>query len=178
MKPLAILIMVLGLSACNVMPTEYSKSGVYAGASVIGAVSNFDSIDSRDDLDQVDYTAGVGVRAGYRFLDRFALEAAYTGAMEWNDSDVKMETLGAQGKVYPLTGAVQPYGLIGAGYARGKVPDEDIDSSSMYWRLGIGLETYIIPVLPFFLEVDYTMPTDDIKELQYASVHLGALFRF
>ncbi len=178
MKRLAILAVVFGLAACSVTPSEFSRSGLYAGASVIGAASDFDNISVVDDLDKVDYTAGIGLRGGYRFLDRFAIEAAYEGGMDWRKHDVRMQTIALQGKVYPLTGAVQPYGLIGGGYASGKVSGTNLDDRAAFWRLGAGLEVYILPFLPLFFELDYTLPTGDLSDLPYATGHLGALFRF
>jgi len=175
MVRIALLSLLVGLAACQVTSTEFSRKGFYAGASLVGASSNFD-LDDWDD----DTAAGVGIRAGYRFWDRIAFELAYEGGQKYegDDFDVKVQTLAAQGKFYPLTGALQPYGLVGVGSLWGDIGGKYDDGSAGFARLGVGLEAYLLPSLPAFIEFDYNMPGGDVSELDYYSGQIGALFRF
>lgn len=169
------------LSACAVTSTEYSRNGFYAGASIIGAVSNFDEVQMQP-IEDTEVTPGWGARAGFRFLDRFAIEGAYEGGEEFEfDSagvDVEMQSLTLQGKFYLTTGAVQLYGMVGVGYLDPESDTLNVDDSEPLGRLGAGLEMYLTPSLPIFIEVDYTKPTGDLEELEYAVAQAGVLVRF
>ena len=161
--------------------TEYSRSGFYGGASIIGAVSNFDDIQSMS-IDETEVTPGFGVRGGYRFLDRFAVEVAYEGGEDFQfDSsgvDVEMQSLTLQGKFYLLTGAAQIYGMAGAGYLDPESDQLVLDDAEPLVRLGAGFELYLTEKLPLFIEFDYTWPSGDLQELEYASGQVGLLLRF
>lgn len=166
-------------TGCIGQPTEFSRSGLYAGASVIGAMPNFDDVDGID-LDDDDLETGIGLRAGFRFLDHFAVELAYEryADFEMDVEDVEMESIVATGKWYPLTGRFQPYGLIGVGVLSTEISGVDFDEDDAVGRLGFGLEAYLLEKLPFFAEFDYRIPGGDSDELQYSTLQLGALFRF
>jgi opacity protein-like surface antigen len=172
---IAVLSLFVGLAACQVTSTEFSREGFYAGASVVGATSNFD-LDDWDD----DSTVGIGVRAGYRFWDRIGFELAYEGGQKYDgdDFDVDIRNLAVQGKFYPLTGALQPYGLLGVGILWGDVGGKYDDGSAGFGRIGVGLEAYVLPSLPLFIELDYNKPGGDVSELDYYSGQIGAIFRF
>jgi hypothetical protein len=179
MKPtLLILVGLLLLPACAVRSTTFSRTGPYVGASLVGAASNFDNVKGIEDLDEVDYTAGLGFRAGYRFLDRFAVEIAYQGTREWNDYDVRLWNLGIQGKFYPFTGSLQPYGYIAGGLMDASVAEIDLEKSGGFGRLGLGLEMYLLPILPIIVEAEYTKGTGGVDKFDYYSGHVGVLFRF
>lgn len=173
------LVAVAGFTGCAVKSTEYSASGLYVGASLIGAVPDFDDVNGTD-LSDDDITEGIGVRAGYRFLDRFAVELGYEGYADFEQDtvDVEMALIHLTGKFYPFTGSMQPYGLLGVGYLDSEVSGTSFDESEPTGRVGFGLEWYLIDLLPLFAEVDYRVPTGDIDELTYGTVQVGALLRF
>ena len=93
MNPLRLAPALLCLSACAVIPTEFSRDGFYGGASFIGAVSNFDEF-LMTPIQDTALTPGWGARAGYRFRDRFAIEVAYEGGQEF---DFNNAGVGAEG---------------------------------------------------------------------------------
>jgi hypothetical protein len=170
---------VAAFTGCAVKSTEYSASGLYLGASVIGAMPNFDDV-SGADLDEDDVTEGLGLRAGYRFLDRFAVELGYEGYadFEMDVVDVEISNIIATAKFYPFTGSMQPYGLLGVGYQYSEIDDIDFDESDPAVRIGLGLEWYLIDLLPLFVEVDQRMPSGDSDDLEYNTLQLGAMIRF
>lgn len=181
MKPVLLAPALFSLSACAVSPTEFSRSGLYAGASIIGAVSNFDDIQMQG-IDETEVSPGWGVRAGYRFLDRFAVEVAYEGGEDFEfDSagvNLEMQSLTLQGKFYLLTGTVQPYGFVGVGYLDPESATLNLDDSELLYRFAAGLEMYLTSSLPLFIEVDYSLPTGDLQDLDYGTAQAGLLFRF
>lgn len=166
----------VALPACQIASTQYSKSGIYAGASLVGAASNFDV----EDLDSTETSAGVGIRGGYRFLDRFAVELAYEGGEKFSghDIDIRIDTLAVQGKFYPLTGTFQPYGLIGVGSLWGDANRGGDDGTGGFGRIGAGLEMYFLSMLPAFVEFNYNAPGGDASDLDYYSGQIGLLIRF
>ena len=181
MNPLFLAPALLSLAACAVRTTDFSRPGFYVGGSAVGAASNFKDFPGSE-IDDTELTPGFGVRGGYRFLNRFAVEIAYEGEQEFEFKsslvNVRIQSLTIQGKFYPLTGALQPYVLGGLGYLGVDVNVLDIDDEEVMWRVGTGLEVYLFPSLPIFTEIDYTVPEGDLDNFDYASVHIGVLFRF
>ena len=170
---------IAGFTGCAVKSTEYSAPGLYVGASLIAAVPDFDDVNGTD-LSDDDVTEGVGLRAGYRFLDRFAVEVGYEGYADFEQDtvDVEMSYLHFTGKFYPFTGSMQPYGLLGIGYLDSEISGTTFDESDPATRVGLGLEWYLIDILPLFAEFDYRIPSGDLDDLTYSTLQLGALFRF
>ncbi len=176
----ALLALALGASGCAVMKTPYSRDGFYVGASMIGTVANFDDIGAID-LGDSELVAGIGIRGGYRFFDRFAFEVAYEGNDEFefdSGADVSIQSFTVQGKFFPLTGRIQPYGLVGVGLLDADVTLTTVDEAEFLGRLGIGIEGYLTRSVPVFFEIDYNIPSSDLDELQYSAFQLGVMYRF
>ncbi len=178
---LSLLPALLTLAACAASSTSFTRSGFYLGASAVGAASNFKDYEGAD-IDDTEFTPGFGARGGYRFSRRFAVEVAYEGEQEFEFHSsmvsVRIQSLTVQGKFYPLPGALQPYVLGGLGYLGADVGVLDIDDEEALWRVGAGLEVYLFSSLPLFTEIDYSVPQGDLDNFEYASAHVGALFRF
>jgi opacity protein-like surface antigen len=178
---LAILALVL-LQACNVVPTRFSRSGPYVGASLNYAWDDFDDLDDDIADGKLDSDSGPGWSgyAGWRILPWLGADLAF----DWYDtldvgvSDVDMQALLLQGKAYPFTGRFQPYALAGIGYLSADFKDVDYDESDWGYRLGVGLDFYIVEFLPIFAEASYTWPTGDLEDLDYVTGKIGAYFRF
>jgi len=123
------------------------------------------------------------VRAGYRIVPWVAGELAYenVGELDVGGAEVDLQSLFAQVKLYPLTGRIQPYALGGAGWARADFDRgavEDLDETEPSFRVGAGIDLYVLRSFPLFAEVAYTWPTGDLDELQYWTGSIGAVFRF
>lgn len=187
MRNLAILttlILAASLAGCSITPTDYSRSGGYVGGSLSFAGEEFGDVDPTTGNDSDD-AIGFSVRTGYRILPWGGIEFAYEQFDEFDvgSAEVDMQSLMLQGKVYPFTGRLQPYALGGIGYVRSDVDFDaptvrDFDTSDFSWRLGGGLDLYLIDMLPLFAEVAYTWPTDDLDDLEFWTASVGAYFRF
>lgn len=167
---------------CNIVPTEFSRSGGYVGGSLSFAGEEFDELDPTTGNDSDD-AVGFSARAGYRILPWGGLELAYEQFDEFDvgAAEVDVKSLMLHGKVYPFTGRLQPYALGGVGYVRGDVDRDtasDFDASDFSWRLGGGLDLYLVDFLPLFAEVAYTWPTDKLDDLEFWTASVGAYFRF
>ena len=81
---------------------------------------------------------------------------------------------------YARTGVefrVHEYGMLGLGYAWAD-PKTGSGDSDYLWRLGVGVDFYIIQMLAIFGELAYTAPQGDIDDLSYATANLGVLLKF
>ena len=180
---IAVALLMTLFCSCAVTSTEFSRSGFYAGASIIGSASSFSVIREQNekyDLGDTKWSGGIGLRAGYRFLDRLAVELAYEGAQKYDfrDADVSVRSIGVQGKFFPFTGVFQPYAMGGVGSLSADVSKGGPDESDLFWRLGLGMDVYVLEILPLFIEFDYTAATGDVDALDYLAIMVGAYFRF
>jgi opacity protein-like surface antigen len=102
-------------------------------------------------------------------------------------------------------GRLQPYLLVGAGYMRAKnsfklgnlnkgsvvsgepqppdfvamgIPGSSETAGGFAARFGAGFEAYATSWLGFNCSVSYVLPTADVRDLDYLSVDIGAIFRF
>jgi len=170
------------LPACRVLPTEFSRSGPYVGASVNYAWDDFDNLDddiTNESLDN-DSVPGWSAYAGWRILSWIGLDLAYDwyDEMDVGPSNVDMQALFLQAKGYPFTGRFQPYALAAAGFLDADFDDVDLDETEFSYRLGAGIEIYLLEFLPIFVEGSYTWPTGDLDQLDYVTAKAGAYFRF
>lgn len=163
------------LCGCNATSTEQSRSGIYLGASLVGA---YQDIDEPENVDLADYSAGVGVRGGFRFADQWALELAYQRPMDWSSKDLKVHDLALQGKFYFTTGNFQPYVMGGIGAMQVEVDPTDREYNGGFGRLGGGLEWYLLDFLPIFGELQYTKGSGGTSDFNYGDWQVGLLFRF
>jgi opacity protein-like surface antigen len=189
MKTLVLGIFVLAVSVslvgCNVTPTEFSEPGLYVGGALKYGFEDFDDLDP-DESNDGDESVGLGVRAGYRIAPWIGAELEYEYFDDYDVAvaDVNVQSLMLQGKAYPFTGRLQPYALGGIGMVSSDLDfdesslDETFDETEFAWRLGAGLDFYLIEFLPLFVELAYTWPTNDLDELQYWTGAIGAYFRF
>jgi hypothetical protein len=184
MRTALIIVLFPLLCSCAFTPTEYSRSGVYAGGALAASVSDFSDVrdDGNDfDISESVWSTGFALRGGYRFLDRFAGEIAYEDGQDYDhdDADVHTRSLGVQGKFYPLTGVFQPYGMIGTGWIKGDVSDGGPNERGRFFRFGAGLEMYVLGAqVPLFVEIHRTEALQDARDFDYSTVMAGFLIRF
>jgi opacity protein-like surface antigen len=146
---------------------------------------------------------GMHARVGYRFHENFAAELHY----EWLASseysanfagnpgvsaaraqlEITGWTLTADAKGYPLTGELQPYGLIGLGFShidtfetldvRLAGFERSFSSDSFAIRLGGGAELYLTPNVLLQIGATYViLPTQ--TTFNYVSTSVGIGYRF
>lgn len=154
----------------------------YIGAAAVYSIENFD----RD----ADNAWGYHGRAGRRINDMFALEIMgehlasdfddYKGAKpkpgKARGDDIEAWNLGVNGKVYPITGRFQPFALVGIGYGQADVKHGN--RGDFIARFGLGLDVLITDNVGIAAEVDYILPSDDIKDFDQIPISLGVFYNF
>ena len=165
----------------------------YFGASAVFASENFDDaygfLDDRD-VD-VEDGFGFGLRFGTRFQKHFAAELHYEFIDEFDVSvagldsfDVESWMLGANMRLYPFKGVVEPYAMLGSGVMHARLEDElDIlateKSTGFAARFGGGVDIHITEALALNFEASYVTPAgDEIEDLDYVSLGWGLQFHF
>ena len=187
---------------------EFARRGWLIGVAGSYAIETFKDDLESDIQDLVGFPVGLSVdnslgitgRAGYRCHRRFSAEVE----VEWLngfDSDVsapgfgKIDTIDiepvvvtANMKGYILTGRYQPFLLVGGGVMTakgGKVRDtvgpglsltERANGFAM--RFGGGIDLYVTKHVVVNVGVDYVLPFDDLKDLDYISIGWGIEYRF
>ena len=148
--------------------------------------------------DVTDQAWGAEMRAGYRFHPNLAaeLQGQYNGQFDVKGNTIGRPLLGsvrtvsstANLKVYPFTGIltdiVQPYALGGLGIlwadtedrAPGaRLPLGDVEFAG---RGGLGVDTYIAPMLAFTVEGTYIAPAGGLSGYGHAAITAGMQWHF
>jgi opacity protein-like surface antigen len=147
------------------------------------------------DIDDASY--GGEMRVGYRFHPYLAaeLQGQYNGQF-----DVKGDTHGPLGrpllgtvravtstanlKLYALTGPVQPYALGGVGMlwadTENKASGADLPVGDVEFagRGGLGVDTYISPMLAITAEGSYVAPVGSLARYGLAAITVGMQWHF
>jgi hypothetical protein len=148
---------------------DFAHSGFYIAANGVAAIPEDDSFET---------DVGPSLRMGARFAERWSLEgqAEYSSEM---DPDLHEGTLTFNCRYSLLTGRLQPYALVGAGF--GWMLDdsgsEEVWEATPAVRLGGGFELYFTEKFGFLLEATHNLLTDDGAR-DYTSVGFGLFVRF
>jgi hypothetical protein len=165
---------------------------------------------------EADASLGVHARAGYRFHPRFAAEAhleylpgseIHADTFRFQTDFVKLSalTVTADVKAYLLTGMVQPFAIIGAGWMKTygkdtridpftefgqleagrflpKAAKIDVDDSGFVGRFGGGLDFYVTQDVSLGASASYVLPFggswDTGFDYNYISIDWGIQYRF
>jgi opacity protein-like surface antigen len=175
---------------------DYARSGFYVGAGVVGGSYTELEEEAEDVLPvsvDVDTAVGFEVYGGYRFHPNFAVEAEFEmlpetdiDASGFGDfAEIESWTLTGNVKVFPLTGRIQPFLLVGLGVMDAELEDTiglgaSEDETGFAARFGGGLDVYITENIAVSAGVDYVLPSGDdiLDEADYVSYGGGALIRF
>jgi len=187
----------------------FGRSGAYLGVGATGAIHLFQDEVDKESAGTVDVedSAGVNARLGYRLLSWLALEAQY----EWvhgldfvakqdlgpiggqGDTLVRLQShvVTANLKFLLPIWRIHPYLLAGIGGAFYDVDDRTPfglggSESAFAGRVGVGGDLYITKNLLAFIEVSGLLTTLDITDplnnnyssLHYLSTQLGLQYRF
>lgn len=183
---------------------DYARVGFYVGAGVSGA--SFTELENEVEeslravgiFDSVSVDTGVGfdLYAGYRAHPNVAVEAEFEmiPATDLNSSgfgtvpELQTWTLTGNFKVFPITGRVQPFGLVGIGVLHGRVKDimakdimgVEIKDSELDFvaRFGAGVDLYITEHFALSAKASYVVGTGADDVLDYVSFGGGAQYRF
>jgi opacity protein-like surface antigen len=184
---------------------DFARSGWYLGAGVSIGFEAFSGIaemeDSLDTNVKVGNAFGVNARAGYRLFPWLALE----GQFEWLSSfnyiaedvlppgetdvrdatfaEVEDYTLTVNAKGYPLTGRVQPFGLVGLGGMLAKNTlrfqnDRTVDVGGFVARFGGGVDYYLDESWILSADVSYLLTTGNVEDTDRVSLGIGIQYRF
>ena len=151
----------------------YGVEGYYVGISGVYALD----IGGVPLADDVDGSAGVSARMGYRFnrwlaseiqgewLNDFAYEGG--GYTAW---DVMV-----CGRFYPIRGRFQPFAVAGIGalqtrdHGRG-----DVDKGTGFaGRFGVGFDIFTYPTLAITVDAAYVIPFTHIEDHDFVAMSLG-----
>jgi len=162
-----------------------ARSGPYLGGAFFYAAENFE-----DRIIVKSSTGGAGF-VGYRFGEFFAAEVRYEG---FEGFDLKARNgrgqidgwaLTATAKVYPFTGAVQPFlgfGVGGVRFEQRNVFNDGsrsrADDSSAAFRFGAGLDVWLNDSVVLNGEAAYLAPIDDDLDLEATILSIGLTYRF
>ncbi len=116
-------------------------------------------------------SGGYDIRAGYEVHDMVALELQWQSLVSFSrnsvdsvtgqsDPSVEARMLSLNGRVSPLEGRFQPYGLFGMGWYNVQADRvaNNLHESSFAMRFGLGLATFITNNFGFTLEAGYILP--------------------
>ena len=181
--------LLLGLAlASSSFAQNYAREGLEIGLGASLAREAFDS----DAGDYDDSAAFDGV-IGYRFHPRLALDlhVAELSGFDLDDdlapgSDLEVEAseLTANARFFLLTGEVQPYVSIGAGWGwvdvdvDGPLESLSEDFDDPVARFGLGLDGYLSPNVALGLEAAYHMGLGDLDDFDYWTATGMLRFRF
>jgi len=176
---LVVVVLMACVACATENPSEFARPGPYLCVAAVGAGSNFkDFVD--EDLDDGVGTAGFQALFGYKMWDRAAVEIAYEGGMnfEGDITEVEVWNVMLQGKLLLGAERWQPYLLLGMGWGEAKTSKPRFTEDGFVGRVGAGLQYYISPTWPVFLEIDYNAGAGDMDKYNYGAAKLGVMFRF
>jgi opacity protein-like surface antigen len=192
--------LVLLLTAAPARAQDFERGGLYLGGSAFWLGEQFGSELNREleealDFDDADLrvsdSRGAAATLGLRMGSRFALELVgeryddldfdLTVDGVENSGELEITTAMLMGKVFLLTGRIQPYLTAGAGYVRGRAEVGDVDEvgHAALGRAGLGVELYLNRYWVFGVQGAYSRGIgDELEDLAYFTVGGSIMFRF
>jgi len=161
---------------------DFARSGAYVGLYGIKSYEQFDTDNSK--VRAGDSDGGVGLKLGYRFTPRIAIEGMAETVKGFGVSDGTVSTdldllnFGIMGKFYFATGRLQPYLVAGGGVARADTNRGDFDDNGGFIRGGFGADVYITANFALFAEANYNRMVGGVNDLHHIDLQLGLMFRF
>lgn len=171
---------------------DYDRNGFYVGGGASLAFDRFES-DFEEALGSdvgVEDSFGANAQFGYRIHPRVSTEVEFEwlSGFEISESGTKVAeietwTLTGNAKGHLLTGSVQPFVLAGLGIMNALGDDtEELGlpdwTTGVALRFGGGLDVYVSERFAMNLNLDYVLPTGDVKDLDYLSLGVGLQYRF
>jgi len=179
---------------------DFERSGLYLGGGGFWLGEQFgDELNSEledalelDDADlEVSDSRGASATLGLRLGSRFALELVGERYEDLDidlvqdggvtSGDLELWTAMLMGKVFLLTGRLQPYLMAGAGYAHGRAEADGIDEvgHAALGRAGLGVDLYLNESWVFGVQGAYSRAlSDDLEDLAYFTVGGTLTLRF
>jgi opacity protein-like surface antigen len=179
---------------------DFERPGLYIGGGWSRLGEQFgddlnDEIESALEFDDADLSASdtdiyagvIGVRVNSRlafelvgeYYEDIPIDLSEAGIVQSGDVELMSGML--MGKLYLLTGRLQPYLMAGAGYLRAEIDFGDVDETAdaPLGRAGVGIETYLTPNLALAVQAAYSRSLDsDLDELAFFNVGGSLMIRF
>jgi len=161
---------------------EYGRKGAYGGIALLQGIEQFDAGTSGIAYDDSDL--GFAIRGGWRTKEGLAVEGSIESVTGYGfdvgpfDEDVDLSSFSVTGKYYLASDRVQPYAMVGLGWAWLESDATDADADGAFVRLGGGVDVYVSKDVAIFAEASYNRMTGDVKDFDHVDVLLGVLFRF
>ena len=185
----------------------FARGGWLVGVAGSYAIETFEDV-AQSDIQSflgptaslsVDNSLGVNGRVGYRCNRRFSteVEVEWLNGFEADFSeaslgsgtlDVEPLVVTANAKAYLLTGRYQPFLLVGGGPMIAKLKarasggsangTETETETEFAFRFGGGIDLYATKHVVVNVGVDYVLPFDDLKDVDYISIGWGFEYRF
>ena len=177
---------------------NFARKGFYLGlVGVFQAYENFDP-STENLMTSFDDSAGVELRAGYRFHPRVTAEFAYqwlegfdsteptavSGCVPDCDVELDFHLVTINSKVFARTGRFQPYALVGLGALivnteRVDIPPKPFETNvSFAARLGGGFDLFVTEHFSTGIEGTYIIPSGALKSEGYGALGLSLLYHF
>ena len=163
---------------------DYHRRGPYLGLAGSWGIEKFDDSNNIDTEDSI----GINARAGYRMLSWLSLEAQGEYLFDFDIKDKNTTTradlaiwlVGGNVRLNLPTDLIQPYLLAGGGYMGTDFEGDRSDTEEGgFARVGGGVEFYPWEHIAIDVGLTGVLPiSDDVEDLDFISVHWGALYRF
>jgi opacity protein-like surface antigen len=161
---------------------EYGREGGYAGIALVQGFENFDTAGTGVSADDSD--VGFAIRGGWRTAEGLAFEGSLESVTGYELSagpasiDLDFTSLSFAGKYYLSPDRVQPYAMVGFGWAWVDTDVAGLDDDAVFIRIGGGADFYLNKDVAVFGELSYNRMTGDLKDLDHVDFVIGVLFRF
>jgi len=176
----------LGTSSAHA-EDEFNRPGPYVGVGGSYIVSGFQ--DGAADGDFGD-TLGFNARGGYRFNDFFAAEGIYEYGDDFGahqivpGASIQTNAFTVNGKLLLPLGRFQPYLMGGVGFVNANADRAiartgwDADGTSFAGRFGGGVDLWATENVAIYLDAAYTIPVDEVSDLNHFSFGWGGKYSF
>lgn len=184
---------------------DYARRGLYLGAGASYIVNDFDlpeatatsggstvhlgvhSGDSWGAEGRVGYRVhpNVAVEGQLQYYDDFGIDVQLAGGPNASRQVLSLDGASLMGNVkgYPLTGCIQPYGLLGIGLLWLRAEDTvgagfTRDEVGFAGRIGAGVDGYVTRNLLLNLEASCLVPSGDLRDFRAIPISVGLQYRF
>jgi opacity protein-like surface antigen len=180
---------------------DWNRLGFYLGIGPSWFANEFEGEAGR--FLSGDNSWGFNFRFGYRFWEYMAVEGLYEYADDFGDDfdflagtervagnySLQSNVFTANLKLIAPFGRFQPYLGGGAGFMQTNADvdvftefqelDADINSDFVFaGRVMGGFDLYITPQVALYADSSWVIPTDQLEDLEYVSVNIGARYIF
>lgn len=156
----------LGLAVMSSMTTaafgeEFGGEGSYV------ALNGTAGIDVGKSGDAADNSGGLGAVVGGFMTPHFSIEAQY----DWLHDLAHLGTINV--KAYALTGRIQPFGVLGMGFA-----SIQSDELTGLWRGGAGVDFYVTDSWKIVTQATYADSFKTDGNMRHVVINLGVGYHF